>query len=155
VTEPLLVGESLPWVAIVLALSFGIYGLLRKRLPVGPLVGLAVETGLIAPLALGYLVWTAIQGESLFGGRPDLAIALIAGGPVTALPLLWFAAAATRLRYSTLGFFQYIAPTGHFALAVLAYGETPDPHRLVTFVCIWVAIAVYSWDAWRHRPDAT
>jgi len=154
ILEPLAAGDAPPWVAITLALSFGIYGLLRKRLVVGPLVGLAVETGLMAPLALAYLAWLAWAGQPVFGGRPDLAAALVAGGPVTALPLLWFAAAASRLRYSTLGFFQYLAPTGHFALAIFAYGETPKPHELVTFACIWAAIALYTADAWRHHTKA-
>jgi len=150
---PMLAGGAPPWTAIALALSFGIYGLLRKRLPVaGPLAGLAVETGLMAPLALGYLLFEAASGQPVFGDSPAIAAALVAGGPVTALPLLWFAAAALRLRYSTLGFFQYLAPTGHFLLAVLAYGEHPTPATLATFACIWTAIALYSLDTWRtHR----
>jgi len=138
-----------PWVALSLACTFGLYGLLRKRLPVTPLVGLTVETGLLLPLAIGYLAWRSWMGAPLFGGNLDLAAALVAGGPVTALPLMWFAAAATRMRYATLGFFQYIAPTGHFLLAVFAYGEVPGPHHMVTFACIWLAIAVYCADSWR------
>jgi len=152
VAEPVLAGDHPPWLAIVLAMSFGIYGLLRKQLPaVAPLTGLAVETGLMVPLALAYLVWRAASGDPAFGGSPELAAALIAGGPVTALPLLWFAAAALRLRYATLGFFQYLAPTGHFLLAVLAFGEVPGPHTMVTFACIWTSIALYSLESWRHH----
>ena len=145
-----------PWAALTLAGTFGIYGLLRKKLPVTPLTGLAVETGLLFPFAAAYLIWQAALGHPAFGGTVPLAAALVAGGPVTAAPLLWFAAAASRLRYSTLGFFQYLAPTGHFLLAVLVYGETPGPHHLFTFACIWTAIAVYLADSWRWsvRPPA-
>ncbi|CCG40007.1 EamA family transporter RarD [Magnetospirillum molischianum] len=153
VAEPMLIaGDQPPWLAILLAVSFGIYGLLRKQLPaVAPLTGLTIETGLMAPLALAYLIWRGMSGDPLFGGSPELAAALIAGGPVTALPLLWFAAAAMRLRYATLGFFQYVAPTGHFLLAVLAFGEVPGPHTMVTFACIWASIALYSLESWRHH----
>ncbi|MBI3446117.1 MAG: EamA family transporter RarD, partial [Magnetospirillum sp.] len=140
-----------PWAALTLAGTFGLYGLLRKKLPVAPLTGLAVETGLLFPLAAFYLIWRASQGQPAFGGTLALGAALVAGGPVTAAPLLWFAAAASRLRYTTLGFFQYLAPTGHFLLAVLVYGESPGPHHLFTFACIWTAIALYLADSWRHR----
>ncbi len=145
-----------PWAALTLAGTFGIYGLLRKRLPVAPLTGLAVETGLMFPLALGYLAWRMAEGSPILGGTPALAAALLAGGPVTAMPLLWFAAAASRLRYTTLGFFQYMAPTGHFLLAVLVYGESPSLHHLITFGCIWAAIGLYLVDSWRQslRPSA-
>jgi chloramphenicol-sensitive protein RarD len=145
-----------PWAALTLAGTFGIYGLLRKRLPVTPLTGLAVETGLMFPVAVAYLAWRAAQGAPFMGGTTELAAALLAGGPVTAAPLLWFAAAAARLRYTTLGFFQYMAPTGHFLLAVLAYGEHPGPHHLITFGCIWAAIGLYIYDGWREslRPAA-
>lgn len=140
-----------PWAALTLAGTFGVYGLLRKRLPVTPLIGLAVETGLLFPLAVAYLAWRMAEGSPILGGTPALAAALLAGGPVTALPLLWFAAAASRLRYTTLGFFQYLAPTGHFLLAVLVYGESPSLPHLITFGCIWAAIGLYLADSWRKR----
>ena len=144
-----------PWVALSLAGTFGIYGLLRKRLPVAPLTGLTVETLLMAPLAVAYLAWRLGSGAPVMGGSLPVAAALVASGPVTALPLMWFAAAAVRLRYATLGFFQYIAPTGHFLLAVLAYGEVPGPAHMVTFAGIWAAIALYTVDSWRaHRAGA-
>jgi chloramphenicol-sensitive protein RarD len=139
-----------PWAALTLAGTFGVYGLLRKTLPVAPLTGLAVETGLMFPLAVAYLSWRVAQGAPLLGGSPELGAALLAGGPVTALPLLWFAAAAARLRYATLGFFQYLAPSGHFLLAVLVYGESPSPAHLITFGCIWTAIGLYLVDGWRQ-----
>ena len=142
---------SPPWVALILAVTFGIYGLLRKRLPVAPLIGLAVETGLMLPFAVAWLAWRVLAGGApMLGGSVELALILAASGPVTALPLLWFAAAATRMRYASLGFFQYMAPTGHFLLAVLAYGETPEPAHWLTFACIWVAILLYSADVWRQ-----
>lgn len=141
---------QLPLIALSLAVTFGVYGLLRKTLPVAPLVGLAAETGLMLPFALAYLAWRAAQGMPFMGGTADLALALAAGGPITALPLLWFAAAAARLRYTTLGFFQYLAPTGHFLLAVLVYGEVPGPHRLFAFGCIWAAIVLYLFDGMRR-----
>ena len=95
-------------------------------------------------------------GSPILGGTPALAAALLAGGPVTAAPLLWFAAAASRLRYTTLGFFQYLAPTGHFLLAVLVYGEHPSLPHLITFGCIWAAIGLYLVDSWRQslKPSA-
>lgn len=139
-----------PWAALTLAGTFGVYGLLRKKLPVTPLTGLAVETGLMLPLAVAYLSWRVAEGAPLLGGSPELGAALLASGPVTALPLLWFAAAASRLRYATLGFFQYLAPTGHFLLAVLVYGESPGPAHLITFGCIWAAIGLYLADSWRQ-----
>jgi chloramphenicol-sensitive protein RarD len=136
-----------PWVALSLALTFGVYGLLRKRLTVSPLVGLAVETGLMTPIALVYLAWRLAQGMEPLGGDWTVATALVASGPVTALPLVWFAAANARLRFATLGFMQYIVPTGHFSLAVLAYGEHPGAAHMVAFGCIWAAIALYSADS--------
>jgi chloramphenicol-sensitive protein RarD len=149
VVELAAVTGAAPWTALILAGTFGVYGLLRKTLPVAPLTGLAVETGLMLPLALLYLVWRGAEGAPFMGGDWGLALALAASGPITAGPLLWFAAAASRLRYSTLGFFQYLAPTGHFLLAVLAYGEHPSPAHLITFACIWAAIALYLVDGWR------
>jgi chloramphenicol-sensitive protein RarD len=156
VAQLAVVTGSPPWVALILAATFGLYGLLRKRLPVAPLIGLAVETGLMLPFALVWLTWRMLaEGAPMLGGTLDLALMLAASGPVTALPLLWFAAAASRMRYTSLGFFQYLAPTGHFLLAVLAYGEVPGPSHRLTFICIWVAILLYCADTWRqHRLNA-
>jgi chloramphenicol-sensitive protein RarD len=120
-----------------------------------PVAGLAMETGLMLPLALAYLAWRGYSGAPAFGGSTGLAALLVLGGVVTALPLVWFAAAAQRLRYVTLGFFQYLAPTGHFLLAVLVYGETLTPLHAVTFTGIWLAILLYVADAWRHYRAGT
>lgn len=137
---------SPPWIALFLAVTFSLYGLIRKRLPVSPLIGLTVETIMMLPLAVVYLTWRLGNGASAMGGEWGLAAALAVSGPVTALPLICFAAAARRLRYSTLGFFQYLAPTGHFLLAVLVYNEVADTARLLAFAGIWMAIVLYSAD---------
>ncbi|MDQ2694983.1 MAG: EamA family transporter RarD [Pseudomonadota bacterium] len=145
-----------PWIALGLALTFGVYGLLRKTAPVDGLVGLAVETLLLAPLALGFLIHAGWQGTGRFlasGWQTDLLI--IQAGLITALPLLWFANAARRLRYSTLGFIQYLAPSVQLWLAVAVYQEPFTLTHLLTFGCIWLALVVYTADASlalrRHR----
>ncbi|MDO8605676.1 MAG: EamA family transporter RarD [Phaeospirillum sp.] len=147
VAQLAIVTGSPPWVALILAVTFGVYGLLRKRLPVAPLTGLTVETALMLPFALVYLGWRLMDGAAFMGGGGTVAVALVACGPVTALPLIWFAAAASRMRYATLGFFQYMAPTGHFLLAVLVYGEVAGAAHMITFACIWAAIALYTVDS--------
>ena len=130
-----------PWVALALALSFGFYGLLRKMAPIDPLVGMAIETWLLAPPALAALLW--LGGGGHFGTRDRATdLLLMAGGVVSTLPLVWFAAGAKRLRYTTMGFFQFICPIGQFLLAVLAYGEPLTTTHLLTFGCIWAALAV-------------
>ena len=126
---------GLPWISLVLALRFGLYGLLRKVAPMAPLVSLAIETALLCPVAAFYLAWLEARGRSAFSSRDlETAWLLILAGVVTALPLLWFASAAKRLRLSTLGLFQYLAPSGHFLLAVLAYGESFAPAHGVASV---------------------
>jgi len=146
---------ELPWVALVLAGSFGLYGLLRKTARVDALVGLTVETMLLAPAALAYLTFLAVRGECVFGSESrwmDLLLAL--GGVITAVPLLWFTNAARRLRLATIGFMQYLAPSLHFTLAVAIYGEAfTDTHK-IAFGCIWTALVVYSIDSVR-RDEGT
>ena len=142
----------LPWISLVLAFSFGLYGLLRKIAPVGALIGLTVETLLLAPLAAGYLVWAQARGRAAFlSGRWGIDVLLLLAGPVTAIPLLCFAAAARRLPLSTIGFMQYIAPTLQFLLAVTVYGEPFDRARAGAFACIWVAVALFALDSVRRR----
>lgn len=147
VVQLAIVTGSPPWVALFLAMTFSVYGLLRKRLPVAPVIGLTVETALMLPFALAYLTWRLVEGAPFMGPSGSVAAALVASGPVTALPLMWFAAAASRMRYATLGFFQYLAPTGHFLLAVLVYGEVAGSAHMITFASIWTAIALYSADS--------
>ena len=134
--------------ALALAGSFGFYGLLRKTVGADALVGLTVETTLLSPIALAYLGYEMAQGHAMFAaGSLRTDVLLMLAGVVTAVPLLWFAAAARRLRYTTVGFIQYLAPTGHFLLAVLAYGEPFATAHIVTFAFIWAGLLIYSIDA--------
>ena len=140
---------SIPWVSLVLALTFGFYGLIRKQAPVAALPGLVVETWLLLPLAIGWLLLhpAAVSAQPAFWGTRE-AFWLIAAGPITLVPLLCFNAAARHLPYTTLGFLQYIAPTLVLLLAVFVYGEPLEPSKLLAFVCIWAGLVVYSLDIW-------
>jgi len=134
-----------PWIAITLAFSFAIYGLLRKRLKVGPMLGLLWETSLMFLPALGYLIWLSSQSSQQFlqiSTAVDLL--LVGSGLATVLPLIWFNMAAQKLPLSTLGFFQYIAPSISFLLAVYLYGEQFTSGHAVAFICIWLALALVS-----------
>lgn len=136
---------TLPWIALLLAATFAAYGLLRKLAPVEALAGLFVETLLFAPLAFAYLALRETSGTgtlSTHGASHALLVAL--SGPITALPLLWFTAAARRLPLSTLGFFQYVSPTLQFLLAVLVYGERLTAAHVAAFACIWSALLVFT-----------
>ncbi|HNT39370.1 MAG TPA: EamA family transporter RarD [Rubrivivax sp.] len=139
----------LPWVALILALSFGLYGLLRKTAPLGALEGLTLETIVLAPLVLPLLVWFTLQpGGAMARGDWTLNALLLLAGPLTALPLLLFAAAARRLPLATVGLMQYISPTVQFVLGITVFREPMQPARLIGFVFIWTALAVYSGHAW-------
>lgn len=145
----------LPWIALTLAGSFGIYGLLRKRSPLGPLAGLTLETLLLFPLAAGLLVWQAHAGTGALGQAPAVTQGLIlCAGVVTSIPLLLFAYGARRLRLTTLGLLQYVAPTVQFMLGLWVYREAFDRARAQSFALIWAGLALYTADAlWsqRHR----
>ncbi|MBV7541304.1 EamA family transporter RarD [Acidovorax sp. sic0104] len=147
----------LPWIALVLASSFGFYGLLRKVASLGALEGLALETMMLAPLAAVVLGWWAWQGQGAMvqGDGATLGWLLVAG-PLTAVPLLLFAAGARLIPMSTLGILQYISPSLQFALGVWVFHEVFDPARLVGFVLIWAALCVYSAEGWwsAHRAEA-
>ena len=140
------------WISLALAGTFATYGLLRKIAPVDSLEGLAIETLLLAPLAALYVGWLAAHGASGFGMDARTTLLLAFSGIATATPLLLFAAAARRLRYSTLGLLQYIAPTIQFLLAVLAYGEPLTTAHLICFACIWTGLAIYAADGLRRGP---
>lgn len=134
-----------PWIALVLAGSFGLYGLLRKTASLGSLQGLTLETLLLFPVAVGYLSWVEAQGTGAFGHSGvflDFLLAL--AGLATAIPLLLFAEAARRLTLSTLGVLQYIAPSLQFAIGVLVYHEPLSREKFVAFALIWAALAIYS-----------
>lgn len=134
-----------PWISLGLAFSFGLYGLARKVLGVGPMVGLLWEALLLALPALVFMFWSWQGGSLAFGGlgsRIDLLLVL--AGPVTVLPLIWFNVAARNLRLSTVGFFQYIAPSMTFLLSVFLYDEPFTQGHAVAFACIWFALAMVS-----------
>jgi chloramphenicol-sensitive protein RarD len=153
VNQIVLVGQ-LPWISLVLAVSFGLYGLFRKQIPVTAVTGLLVETLVAAPFALGYLLFLWRAGTLGFLHHGPLADALLVGlGVVTAVPLMLFAAGTRRLRLVTVGFLQYIAPTLTFLLAVFVFGEHLGAARAVTFALIWAGIAVYAADSWRASRD--
>lgn len=144
---------SLPWISLTLAFSFGMYGLLRKLVPVGALVGLTIETMLLFPFSVAWLAWAESTGHAAFLHRGRLLdLLLLLAGPLTAIPLLWFTGAARRLPLSTLGFLQYIAPSLQFLLAVFAYGEPLHGPRLVAFGLIWAALAVFAFATLRENP---
>jgi len=142
-----------PWVSIGLAVSWAIYGLVRKTAPVGSLPGLYLETLLLLPLALGYIIWlNAFEGGALFGGGLRDSALLAGTGLVTALPLLLFARAARILRLTTIGLLMYIVPTGQFILAVFVFREPFTAIHLAAFGLIWLGLALYGWDQARpHR----
>lgn len=143
---------TVPWVSLGLALSFGLYGLIKNRVgrEVTAIPGLAVETTVLAPLALGYLGWLAVQGTGTFTQEgAGHALLLASAGIVTALPLLCFSAAARLLPLRVVGMLQYIAPVLQFAVGVLVFDEHMPPVRWVGFVLVWVALVVLTVDALR------
>ncbi len=147
VVNLVLTGGEFPWIALILAVSFGLYGLLRKIAPVAPLVGLMVETGLLMPIALA-VIFMGINGQgAAMALNIPTHVLLIFAGVITTFPLLWFAAAAQRLRLSTMGFLQYIAPTCQFLLAVLLYREPFTTPHAITFIFIWTALAIFTLDS--------
>ncbi|MDF2155820.1 EamA family transporter RarD [Vibrio sp. CAU 1672] len=142
---------SVPVVAIALAMSFGFYGLLRKKVSVSALLGLFIETLILLPVAVVYLLFLAESPTSnLFANPATLNGLLIAAGVITTLPLLCFTGAATRLKLSTLGFFQYIGPSLMFLLAVMVYGEAFTSDKAITFAFIWGALLLFSFDGLRN-----
>jgi chloramphenicol-sensitive protein RarD len=140
---------GLPWVSLVLAGSFGLYGLLRKQLPLDAANGLLLETACAAPVAALYLLWLGSAGQ--FGNAMTIDALLIASGAVTAIPLLLFAVGARRLPLVTLGFLQYIAPSLTFLLAIFYYDEPMNLPRLLAFAAIWAGLALYSTDLLLQR----
>jgi chloramphenicol-sensitive protein RarD len=139
----------LPWIALTLAATFGLYGLLRKTAALGALEGLAMETLLMALVALPLLALWTLQGRSAVSHADGSLLAwLMLAGPVTAVPLLLFAAAARRVTLATMGLMQYIGPTIGFGLGVWLFHEPFDRQRLVGFVLIWSALVVYSAEGW-------
>lgn len=143
-------GDRVPWLALGLALTFGLYGLARKTANVDGMTGLAVETLLLAPISVAALAWQASYGGLSFGKGAAHDGLILAAGVVTAVPLVCFAQAARRLPMTTLGFLQYLSPTMQLLLAVVVYGERLTTPRLACFVLIWVGLTVFTIDAVRQ-----
>lgn len=150
----LLLGGALTtlWISLTLGLSFGTYGLLRKRVDVGALPGLTIESALLLIPAAGIAWWYAASpAGSSFAQSPELSFAIALGGLLTAIPLLLFAIAARRMDYSTLGFLQFLAPTIVFVLGLTVFDQPLEPVQLACFVLIWIAIAIFVWDILARR----
>ena len=140
-----------PWIGLSLAASFGAYGLLRKTAALGPLEGLSLETFLLFPFALAYLTFLAANGQSGFlHSATSTQLLLLAAGPITAIPLLLFAAGARRIPLATLGLLQYIAPSIQLLLGVWLYHEPFSAGRLIGFATIWTGLALYSAEGLRN-----
>ena len=141
-----------PWIALVLAFSFGTYGLAKNQAGAEAIESLALETMLVAPLAAGYLMWLVAHGESSFASEgPGHALLLASSGLVTAVPLLCFGAAAIRVPMVTLGLLQYLAPILQFLLGVAWFHEDMSPGRWAGFALVWVALALFTVESVRHR----
>jgi chloramphenicol-sensitive protein RarD len=142
-----------PLIALSLAGTFGAYGLLRKKSPLGPLVGLGLETLLLAPFAVVFLLWRQHTGEGALGRVDGVTEAFLLGaGAITAVPLWLFAYGARRIRFSTLGLLQYISPTGQFAIGAWVYHEPISPERAISFALIWGGLALYTIDNLCNQP---
>jgi chloramphenicol-sensitive protein RarD len=140
-----------PWLALSLAFSFATYGLIKKRIGIPAAESLGVETAVISVPALAYLGWLVADGGSSFGAHgAGHALLLIASGPITAIPLLFFAAAASRLPLSTVGLLQYLTPTLQFATGALIFHEPLPPARLAGFALVWLALVVFTVESVRH-----
>ena len=138
-------------VSLGLALSFGFYGYFRKTAHLGPAGGLFAETAMLTPVALGFIVYTFVTTGPGVHADPYLMTMLVLTGPATAIPLLLFAFAVRRLRLTTIGMFQYIAPSIQFLVAIFLFGEHLNGLRLLSFALIWVSLMVFSYDSFRRR----
>jgi chloramphenicol-sensitive protein RarD len=155
VGNELLALGSLPWISLFLAITFGLYGLLRKQVPVDAISGLWLETLAMLPICLLYAAWQAQQGHFVFGPFSGSTVALLVGsGVLTALPLMAFAAATQRLDLATVGMLMYINPTLQFVTAIFVFDEPLQPARLVSFALIWLGLLIFSVSAWQkyRRP---
>ena len=141
-----------PFIALGLALSFGFYGYFRKTAHLGPASGLFAETAILAPVALIYVIFNIATWGPGIHSDPYYLLLMILTGPATTIPLLLFSFAVRRLRLTTIGMFQYIAPSIQFLLAITLFGEHLNGLRLVSFALIWVSLLVFSWDSFQRRP---
>lgn len=142
-----------PWIALAIAGTWGGYGLMRKQSPLGSLAGLTVETMLLAPLAVAFLLWRHHTGDGALGRvSPAHQALILSSGVITAVPLLLFAYGARRIRLSTLGLLQYVAPSVQLVIGIVVYGEDFSHQRAMTFLFIWAALALYTLDnVWTQR----
>ena len=148
-------GGVFPWISLILALSFSIYGVLRKRVDIGTIPGLLIETLILLPPATLYLIVLAKNSTIVFGtGDNSLTALLVLAGPLTVFPLLCFTLAARKLQLATMGILQFITPTLQFGCA-LYFGEVLTPAHMICFACIWTAVALFSWDVMRQRSSKT
>ena len=151
--------DSAIWLSLIIAVTWGFYGLIRKRFPVDSLIGLTVETMVLLPFALAYMIWLAMgvsgQGQGALGVADGWThFLLLLAGPVTAAPLVLFAAGWRRLRMATMSLLQYLSPSLQFLLAVLLWNEPFTPVHAIAFACIWGALIVYSWNSWQMARRA-
>jgi chloramphenicol-sensitive protein RarD len=135
-----------PWVALTLAGTFGLYGLLRKRVQVDAITGLLAEVVVLAPLAGAWLAWQGAHAGLRFGDSPGITALLASAGVITAVPLLLFGMGVRRLRLATIGLLQYVNPTAQFLIAVFLFGEPFSPAHGVAFSLIWASLGLYTWD---------
>lgn len=142
---------NIPWVSLALAFSFGFYGYVRKTVNVGSAAGLAIETAVLVPLSAAYIIYLLTGPAPDFYADPLTTVLLLMTGPFTAIPLVLFAFAARQLRLSTIGMFQYIAPSIQFLVAVFLFGEPLTVPRFISFALIWLSLAVFSYGSWRGR----
>lgn len=143
---------QVPWIALALAGSWGAYSLMRKQTKLGAVTGLAVETLLLAPFAIGYLIWRQATGEGVLGHADTTTQVLVMNsGFITAIPLLFFAYGARRIQLSTLGLLQYVSPSIQLVLAAVVYGESFSEERAFSFAFIWIGLLLYSVDGLRAQ----
>lgn len=145
---------NIPYIALGLALSFGFYGYFRKTAQLGPASGLFAETAMLVPFALGYVVFNIMTWGPGIHSDPYHFTLMVLTGPATTIPLLLFAFAVRRLRLTTIGMFQYIAPSIQFVLAITLFGEHLNGLRLLSFALIWISLMVFSYDSFRRRGQA-
>jgi len=156
VSVQLVAYAQIPWIAVSLALSFGFYGLLKKQLNLSGVISLMVETAVLAPVALGYLLFLHQDQKLVFLNQSmQMDLLLMSAGIVTTLPLVGFAAAVVRLSLTSIGLLQYIAPTITLVIAVVIYHEPFDSVQLISFSCIWIALAIFSLESYSFHNRTT
>jgi chloramphenicol-sensitive protein RarD len=141
---------QVPWIALILASTFSVYGLLRKKVAVDSMPGLLIESSMMLPFALLYWLMADTVAGNMLANEASLNLTLLFAGIVTTAPLLCFTAAARRIRYTTLGFFQYLGPSIMFFLAVVLYQEALEPQKAFTFMFVWLALIIYVYDSFRQ-----